>query len=363
MKKVLAIVMCLIMSVGLFGCNNGGSKEDDSNKLSMCNLYMRRNYSLPLELSDPKNAQPVILDCDMDFFDGDAMALAILARAHELGLVNLLGITITDGKKSTAYSTNSVLRQLELMNIKIPVYIGGSKQKELVLYHDLKDDEYDKKWGYSKTEAEEMDAAKFLVRSVISNPKKVTIISAGSAINIEKAIEENSDFASRVKEVIFTGGSIRTMGETDGAGQNIKYNVSAMETCLTSAIPEITMISYEAGKKVLLDKDMTDEFKKNENAKLAKLWTDNRAEEFDKNPSKQENCIDAIAAVFFLDHKIMAEYSRNKVVLGTEKNSKKYGKLSEDDAGREVCFFIAPDEGRVKSFIEDLFLEKQYGEN
>lgn len=67
----------------------------------------------------------VILDCDMTYLGDDAMCMCILAQADNIGLIDLLGVTITGGNSFVASGTNAALNQLEAIGREdIPVYMG-----------------------------------------------------------------------------------------------------------------------------------------------------------------------------------------------------------------------------------------------
>ncbi|MDE7238791.1 MAG: nucleoside hydrolase [Lachnospiraceae bacterium] len=83
--------------------------------------YLKEQYGILPDGNVPK----VILDSDMAYFGDDAMCLCILVEADQLGLIDLLGVTITGGNSFVSVGTNSALNQLEYFGREdIPVYMG-----------------------------------------------------------------------------------------------------------------------------------------------------------------------------------------------------------------------------------------------
>ena len=83
--------------------------------------YLATAYGIGWGEKVPK----VILDCDMSYLYDDAMCMYILAQADTLGLIELLGVTVTGGNQFVSYGTNSALVQLEQIGrADIPVYMG-----------------------------------------------------------------------------------------------------------------------------------------------------------------------------------------------------------------------------------------------
>lgn len=111
MKNVFVglIAVCLLLT----GCGNSD--------YSKAKEYLLEEYHMIQTETIPK----VILDCDMTYLGDDAMCLSILAQADKLGLIDLLGITITGGNNFVSYGTNSALVQLDQLGREdIKVYMG-----------------------------------------------------------------------------------------------------------------------------------------------------------------------------------------------------------------------------------------------
>lgn len=108
-KLFVSIILCSIFI--LAGCGREEKAAD----------YLKGQYDLEFTEVPRK----VILDCDMTYLGDDAMCMCILAQADNIGLIDLLGVTITGGNSFVASGTNAALNQLEAIGREdIPVYMG-----------------------------------------------------------------------------------------------------------------------------------------------------------------------------------------------------------------------------------------------
>ena len=110
MKRVIMLTLVFILL--LSGCGNADAAAAE---------YLVSEYNINFGGTVPK----VIIDCDMTYLYDDAMCMCILVQADSLGLIDLLGVTITGGNQFVSYGTNSALVQLERIGRSdIPVYMG-----------------------------------------------------------------------------------------------------------------------------------------------------------------------------------------------------------------------------------------------
>lgn len=168
----------------------------------------------------------------MTFLGGDAFCLSILVQADDIGLIDLVGVTVTGGNSFVSVGTNAALRQLELWGRSdIPVYMGTDEplngfrnledQRRVVgsidnwgamanldnyvepqNFHDL-GNYYERRWGYSQTTPQEDSAVEFLLDIVSNHKNEITILSVGSPISIALACQQDADFAQNVNEMIY----------------------------------------------------------------------------------------------------------------------------------------------------------------
>lgn len=243
----------------------------DNNKVLQ---YLMREYDLVASETPPK----VILDCDMTYLGDDAMCMCILAQADAIGLIDLLGVTITGGNKFVAYGANSALNQLERIGrADISVYLGTDipingvrnleEQSKIVgridrwgalhhfdeyiepeQYYNL-GSYYERKWGYSQNNVMEQSAIDFMIEQVDKYKGEVTMIAVGAATNVAMACQKDEQFAGNTAGIIYMGTVIEEEGSyTPYADFNCFYDAEAYEICLNSAFPKQIIIPHDAAK-------------------------------------------------------------------------------------------------------------------
>ena len=213
------------------------------------------------------NSIPIIFDTDFAMPPtDDALALMLALQSPEL---NILGITTVAGHSSLERATSDVLRMLEIAErIDIPVYEGA----DLPLVHRISNFAVNKygSWysdapppepygGYAKKKIENQSAAVYIEKKVLANPGEITIVALGPLTNIAQAIQNNPDFAKKVKRLFIMGGAIASL--PDGSGNitpNAEYNFwvdpEAARITLRSGIP-IELSPLNVSRKSALTRD------------------------------------------------------------------------------------------------------------
>lgn len=333
--------------------------------------YLMKRYGV--DISDkPK----VILDCDMIFLGDDAMAMSILVQADTLGLINLLGITVTGGNSCVAAETNAVLKQLECIGRSdIPVYMGTDepiegfrdmdKQEEIVGniqhwgllyrlddyiepsgYHDL-GAFFERKWGYSETEPQSISSVQFMKESVQKYPGEVTIISTGAPTNIAHACMEEESFARNSAGIIYIGTILYGSGTyTPYADFNCFYDPKAFEICLQSDFPSHTVVPHEAAGDAVLNKAVFDLLESKTKTKISVLWLENQYSMYRRTPTRTDSCIDAIGAVIFLNPAVISETETHAFTINTDVSSAEYGSItvcSDTDESSDISDSVNAD--------------------
>lgn len=373
MKKVFAglIAVCLLLT----GCGNSDHRKAKE--------YLMEEYHTTQTKTIPK----VILDCDMTYLGDDAMCLSILAQADKLGLIELLGITITGGNNFVSYGTNAALVQLEQIGRKdIQVYMGtdiplngvrdlteqaktvGSIDHWGAMYHfdeyvEPKDYHnlgslYERKWGYSETEAEDISAADFMIDQVSRYPHEVTLISVGAATNIAMACQKDSNFASGTAEIVYMGTIIEEQGTfTPYADFNCFYDADAYDVCLHSDFPAQMVIPHDASKTAVLNKAVFDLLDAKNDTLTAAFWLDNQYSQFRRNPKNKQSCPDAIAAVCFLNPNVITGEKMLSLEVNTDVESPYYGQVTSSEENGNIQVVMAVDEELYWNFVTDLLCE------
>lgn len=375
MSKIYIFILTLLSVVIVTGCGNRDH--------SKAKEYLVEEYNITQTATVPK----VILDCDMTYLGDDAVCLSILAQADKLGLIELLGITITGGNNFVSYGTNAALVQLEQIGRKdIQVYMGTdiplngvrdlAEQEKIVgriehwgaMYHfdeyvEPKDYHnlgslYERKWGYSETEAEDISAVDFMIDQVSRYPHEVTLISVGAATNIAMACQKDGYFASGTAGIVYMGTIIEEQGTfTPYADFNCFYDAEAYDICLNSDFPAQMVIPHDASKTAVLNKAVFDLLDAKNDTLTAAFWLENQYSQYRRNPKKKQSCSDAIAAVCFLYPNVITDEKLLSLEVNTDVESPYYGQVTSSEENGNIQVVMAVDEELYWNFVTDLLCE------
>lgn len=368
-KMLFAAIGCLLLT----GCK---SKDTAADKAAE---YIRNEYGILQNEIPPK----VILDCDMTYLGDDAMCMCLLVQADTLGLIDLLGVTITGGNNFVAYGANAALNQLEQIGREdIPVFMGTDipvngirdleKQAEIVgqidrwgamyhfdeyvepsKYHDL-GSLYERKWGYSRTDPQEQASASFMIEQVNMYKGEVTIISVGAATNIALACQRDASFAANTAGIIYMGTVIDGYGSfTPYADFNCFYDAESFDICFNSAFPSQTVIPHDAAKTAVLNKAVYDLMDAKGDTLVSKFWIENEYSLYRRDINYKRSCSDAIAAIVFLNSDVIQEDRMLSLEINTDVNSPEYGHVRYQENG-SVKVVMAVNTGLYWDFATDL---------
>lgn len=347
--------------------------------------YLIQEYDLDVREIPPK----VILDCDMTYLGDDAMCMCILVQADAIGLIDLLGVTITGGNKFVAYGANSALNQLERIGrADIPVYLGTDipingvrnleEQSKIVgridrwgalyhfdeyiepeQYHNL-GSYYERKWGYSQNNVMEQSAIDFMIEQVDKYKGEVTMIAVGAATNVAMACQKDEQFAGNTAGIIYMGTVIEEEGSyTPYAGFNCFYDAESYEICLNSAFPKQIIIPHDAAKTAVLNKAVFDLMDAKADTLVSKFWLDGQYSLYQRDVNRTSNCSDAIAAVVFLNPKVVSEQRKVAIQINTDVSSLEYGRATITEEAGDIAVIMAVDTALYWEFATDVICEMQ----
>lgn len=354
----------------------------DNNKVLQ---YLIQEYDLAASETPPK----VILDCDMTYLGDDAMCMCILVQADAIGLIDLLGVTITGGNKFVAYGANSALNQLERIGrADIPVYLGTDipingvrnleEQSKIVgridrwgalyhfdeyiepeQYHNL-GSYYERKWGYSQNNVMEQSAIDFMIEQVDKYKGEVTMIAVGAATNVAMACQKDEQFAGNTAGIIYMGTVIEEEGSyTPYADFNCFYDAESYEICLNSAFPKQIIIPHDAAKTAVLNKAVFDLMDAKADTLVSKFWLDGQYSLYQRDVNRTSNCSDAIAAVVFLNPKVVSEQRKVAIQINTDVSSPEYGRATITEEAGDIAVLMAVDTALYWEFATDVICEMQ----
>ena len=229
----------------------------------------KRNSTEPVVYVQPaaptaENPQKVIIDTDMvECFD-DGVAMILMDKTPS---IELLGVTVVAGNSSMPNGVSSAVRQLEAIGSDTPVYEGSrvgmrpyrvdsdfmdseetfapniswggylryslDPEKYTTIdmdpYADWKDvyeykygesPVYEYVYGLNNPDAEgNRDAVDFLISMANKYPGEITLLAIGPCTNIARAILEDPSFPSKIKEIVYMGGSFYQEGNASAVAE------------------------------------------------------------------------------------------------------------------------------------------------
>jgi purine nucleosidase/pyrimidine-specific ribonucleoside hydrolase len=202
---------------------------------------------------------PVIIDCDPGHDD----ALALLLAAGDSRL-RLLGVTTVAGNQTLDKTTRNAQKVLALAGASdIPVAAGCDRPLvgELTVADDIH--------GASGLDGPDLDVpvaetagvhAVHLMRQLIEDcAEPVTLIATGPLTNVALLLRTHPEIASRVRRIVFMGGSTDRGNTTPYGEFNIVTDPEAADVVLRSALP-LTMIGLNVTHQALATAEIIAEF-------------------------------------------------------------------------------------------------------
>ncbi|MEV6493587.1 nucleoside hydrolase [Actinoplanes sp. NPDC051633] len=207
-------------------------------------------------------ALPVIVDCDPGHDD----ALALLLAAGDPRL-RLLGVTTVAGNQTLDKTTRNARRMLALAGVAgIPVAAGCDRPLvgDLIVAGDIH--------GESGLDGPDLDVplagmprvadvhAVELMRDLVAgSPDPVTLIALGPLTNVALLLRTHPDVSSRLRRIVFMGGSTERGNTTPYGEFNIVTDPEAADVVLRSGLP-ITMIGLNVTHQALATPGIIAEF-------------------------------------------------------------------------------------------------------
>ncbi len=201
---------------------------------------------------------PVIFDNDIGI--DDAMALLLLHYAES---VELLAITTRFGNASIADTTRNALIMKDLFGIEAPVFQGaatpmGERLGEGFPIHVHGENGLgDIDLPAPRSKIDPMPAAEALVEVTKEGDGEAIIIAVGGLTNIAQALELDSNFADRVKQLIIMGGAFgynRHNGNVSPVAEaNIASDPQAADIVFRSGMAT-TIVGLDVTHEIIMDR-------------------------------------------------------------------------------------------------------------
>jgi inosine-uridine nucleoside N-ribohydrolase len=255
---------------------------------------------------------PIIIDTDFVMPPADdGMAVMLALQSPE---VEILGITTVAGNDSVERASADVLRLLEIAHQEsIPVFQGADmplvrEKSEFAVraYGNWYSNEPPPAppGGFAAKQAERESAVDFIVTTVRSRPRQVTLVALGPLTNIAQAIRAEPDVAASVKRLVIMGGAVALL--PDGAGNltpNAEFNFwvdpEAAYVTLRSGIP-IELSPLNVSRKSALTRDWYERMVATQTP-LTQLLKDTLGSRFVNEPDSSWHMYDQIAMASVID--------------------------------------------------------------
>ncbi|KAJ7565419.1 hypothetical protein O6H91_02G059600 [Diphasiastrum complanatum] len=196
----------------------------------------------------------MIIDTDPGI--DDAMAILLAFQSPEL---NVIGLTTTFGNVPTAVATRNALHLCELAGKEdVPVAQGLLTTLRGVVKLRVADFVHGSD-GLGNTNPPEpkqrpidLSGPEFLVAKVQEFPGEVTVVALGPLTNIAKALELDSNFPKKVKDIFILGGAFFVNGNVNPAAEaNIFGDPEAADMVFTCGA-NITVIGINITHQVVM---------------------------------------------------------------------------------------------------------------
>lgn len=201
-------------------------------------------------MSNPSHR--VIIDCDPGH---DDMAAILLAAWHDS--IQIEAITTVCGNASLDNTTNNALRIVAAFGLDIPVY-RGAVQPLLHRYEFPAEfhgpsglDSAGVDLPQTSRQAEKGHAVEAIIRTVDAHPGEITVIVIGPMTNLALVFGLRPDLATKIKQVVFMGGSAGEGNVTPAAEFNIWADAEAARIVFRSGV-KLVMFGLNTTHQTLL---------------------------------------------------------------------------------------------------------------
>jgi inosine-uridine nucleoside N-ribohydrolase len=184
-----------------------------------------------------KTPERIIIDCDPGH---DDMAAILLAAWHDS--IRLEAITTVCGNASVAHTTNNALRIVEAFDLGVPVYAGAIQPllhtyEFPAAFHGPSGlDSAGMELPATSGKAEPQHAVDAIIERIEASPGEITLVAIGPMTNIGLVLAKRPELASKIKRLVFMGGST-TGGNVTAAGEfNIWADAEAARIVFRSGV-------------------------------------------------------------------------------------------------------------------------------
>ena len=197
----------------------------------------------------------IIIDCDPGH---DDMAAILLAAWHPD--IQIEAITSVCGNASVANTTNNALRIVEAFGLGVPVYAGAvqpllHRYEFPAAFHGPSGlDSAGAELPGATRAAESTHAVDAIIALADANPGEITAVVIGPMTNVALVLAKRPDMATKLKQIVFMGGSAGEGNVTPAAEFNIWADAEAARIVFRSGV-KLTMFGLNVTHQTLLGRD------------------------------------------------------------------------------------------------------------
>ncbi len=258
------------------------------------------------------NKPKLIIDTDPGHDDALAILMTLLSDQFDV-----LAITTVAGNATIKKVTRNAQAILDLIGSHAPVFSGIDKPLKRKLVTAVVHGESGLA-GFDTTNTDykvTKNAPEKIVELVKANPGEVTILALGPLSNIARAIQLDSQFSSKVKQLVIMGGAIDVPGNKNRVAEfNFFVDPEAANLVFKSKIPKV-LVPLDACNEIVLQ---VEDFQKVENDNLKSILIP-MMEHFIAGLTSDEGTTgilvyDALAAYYLLNPNAFTLKSMNVVI-------------------------------------------------
>ena len=201
--------------------------------------------------------QKIIIDTDPGH--DDALAILLL---HGSDSVDIQAVTTVAGNSTIQNTTNNTRYILDLINSGAELYSGSGEP----LKRDLIKADVHGKSGLagaevSKTEPLSDNATKKIIELIRKYPNEITVLTLGPCTNLARALIEDAELPTLIKEVVIMGGAISVPGNKNRTSEfNIFVDPEAADIVFRSDVKK-TLVPLDACNDIFFSLEDFDELK------------------------------------------------------------------------------------------------------
>lgn len=211
------------------------------------------------------NKPKLIIDTDPGHDDALAILMTLLSDQFDV-----LAITTVAGNATIEKVTRNAQAILDLIGSHVPIYSGIDKPLKRKLVTAVVHGESGMA-GFDTTNTDfelTENAPQKLVELVKARPGEITILALGPLSNVARAIELDSTFANKIKQLVIMGGAIDVPGNKNRVAEfNFFVDPEAADLVFQSNIPKV-LVPLDACNKVVLQ---VEDFQMVENKNLKSI--------------------------------------------------------------------------------------------